>query len=104
MTVFYIFSSVESCQNKARYLLNFAGVSRAPTRKMTPEGSPRLRPSWATKGKNWNKISTAVSTVGKLKQQVSGGKGDGEGGGGEGERQRERERERGGRGREGERC
>lgn len=64
--------SVDSCQNKARYLLNFAGVSRVPVRKggAGVEGSPRLRPSWATKGKNWSKISTAVSTVGKLKQHV----------------------------------
>ena len=71
-----------ACQEKANYLLKFSAVSRVPVKKAGPgDTTPRTRPKWASKGKNWNKISTVVSTVGKFKQQVrEGGRGGREGG------------------------
>lgn len=65
-------TTVLACQEKAQYLLKFAGVSRIPLKKAgNSDDSLQSRPSWANKGKNWSKISAAVSTVGKLKQHVS---------------------------------
>ncbi len=67
--------AVLACQEKANYLLKFSGVSRVVMDKMDNAcPSPRCRPAWASKGKNWNKISTAVTAVGKLKQHVRWGK------------------------------
>ena len=59
---------VKACLKKAQYLLKFAGLSKTP--KEDKVASPLVRPVWATKGKQWQKISTAVNTVGILKQQV----------------------------------
>ena len=33
--------------------------------------SPTIRPTWVQKSKKWQKVSAAVSTVGRLKQHVS---------------------------------
>lgn len=66
-----------ACQEKANYLLKFSGVSRVSVKRAGDrDGTPRTRPKWASKGKNWSKISTAVSTVGKLKRwmQCIGGR------------------------------
>ena len=63
---------VIACTEKANYLLKFSGVSRVPLEKTEGDSSHRSsRPNWANKGKNWNKISTAVNTITKLKQHVS---------------------------------
>ena len=66
VTIFFFV--VKSCLKKAQYLLKFAGLSK--TQKEDRVSSPLVRPAWATKGKQWQKVSTAVNTVGKLKQQV----------------------------------
>ena len=62
---------MKACLKKAQYLLKFAGLSKAQQEDKI--SSPLVRPTWATKGKNWQKVSAAVNTVGKLKQQVQSG-------------------------------
>ena len=62
--------SVNSCHNKASFLLKFSGLTKVPTSKEDLL-SPTSRPGWAQKSRKWQKVSTAVSTVGVLKQSVS---------------------------------
>ena len=57
---------VKACLKKAQYLLKFAKVQLEDT-----ISSSLVRRTWATKGKHWQKVSTAVNTVEKLKQQVN---------------------------------
>ena len=61
-------SLVKACLKKAQYLLKFAGLSKV--QQDSKISSPLVRPAWATKGKQWQKVPTAVNTVGILKQQV----------------------------------
>ncbi len=61
---------VNSCHNKASFLLKFSGLTKVPTSKEDILGSTS-RPGWAQKSRKWQKVSTAVSTVGVLKQSVS---------------------------------
>lgn len=65
---------VTSCRNKALYLLKFAGLSRVMFGNDERPGSPVIRrPSWGQKSSwRWQRVSSVVSTVSKIKQQVSG--------------------------------
>jgi len=63
---------IHACHEKAIFLLKFSGLSKVARDEKQPPSSPTLRPSWVQKSKRWQKVSTAVSTVGKLKQHVSG--------------------------------
>ncbi len=59
--------TVNACYDKAMFLLKFSGLSRRKDSSLT-SGS---RPSWAIKNSKWQKVTTAVSTVGVLKKHVS---------------------------------
>lgn len=72
----YTYVSVIACREKAVFLLKFAGLSRV-TRDGGEEGldeadgSPSPHPSWPRRSsRHWQKVSNAISTVGRLKQQV----------------------------------
>lgn len=58
------------------FLLKFAGLSRVAQDEVEEgldeaDGNPTLSPSWPRRSsQHWHKVSNAISTVGKLKQQV----------------------------------
>ena len=63
-----------ACHEKAVYLLKFAGLSRVAREEEELEevdgsSTPRLTLSRHS-SQHWQKLSNAISTVGKLKQQV----------------------------------
>ena len=68
--------SVIACYEKAVFLLKFAGLSRVThdggeEGKEEVNGSPAPHSSWPGQSSSkWQKISNAISTVGRLKQQV----------------------------------
>lgn len=68
--------SVIACHEKAVFLLKFAGLSRVAQDEVEEgldeaDGNPALSPSWPRRSsQHWQKVSNAISTVGKLKQQV----------------------------------
>ena len=78
---------VNACREKAFYLLKFAGLSRVSSSSSTSlvsgggssgtladdrPGSPVIRrPSWGQKhSRRWQRVSSVVSTVSHIKQQV----------------------------------
>ena len=71
-----VFTAVVACQEKAVFLLKFAGLSRVSQDEgeVGPDdtdGSPAAHPGWLRRSsQHWQKVSNAISTVGRLKQQV----------------------------------
>lgn len=67
---------VITCHEKAVFLLKFAGLSRVAQEEGEEgldevDGNPTLSPSWPRRSsQHWQKVSNAISTVGRLKQQV----------------------------------
>ena len=65
---------VITCHEKAVYLLKFAGLSRitaASHGDVRPNSPIIRRPSWGQKSWRWQKVSSVVSTVSRIKQQVN---------------------------------
>ncbi|XP_064406559.1 zinc finger ZZ-type and EF-hand domain-containing protein 1-like isoform X2 [Halichondria panicea] len=58
---------VTACFEKAMFLLKFSGLSR----RKNPLSTSGSRPQWARKSLKWQKVTTAVSTVGVLKQHLT---------------------------------
>lgn len=66
--------AVISCREKALYLLKFAGLSHVMSSNEERPSSPVIRrPSWGQKlSWRWQRVSSVVSTVSRIKQQVHG--------------------------------
>ena len=62
---------LNSCHNKAMFLLKFAGLTRVSYDSARPSSPVTTRPSWGQKSA-WRlqKSHSVVSTVGRIKQQV----------------------------------
>ena len=60
-----------SCLDKAMYLMKFAGLSRVTwSHDDRPDSPIAKRPSWGQKSFRWQRVSSVVSTVSRIKQQV----------------------------------
>ncbi len=64
---------LNSCHNKAMFLLKFAGLTRVSYDSNRPSSPVTSRPSWGQKSWRLQKSQSVVSTVGRIKQQVSDG-------------------------------
>ena len=63
--------SIMSCLEKSMYLLKFAGLSYVTSGNDDRPNSPLVRrPSWGQKSWRWQRVSSVVSTVSRIKQQV----------------------------------
>jgi hypothetical protein len=62
---------IMSCLDKAMYLMKFAGLSRVTwSHDDRPDSPIAKRPSWGQKSFRWQRVSSVVSTVSRIKQQV----------------------------------
>lgn len=63
---------LNSCRDKAVFLLKFAGLTRVTYDSSRPSSPITSRPSWGQKSGRLQKSQSVVSTVGRIKQQVHG--------------------------------
>ena len=62
---------LNSCHDKAMYLMKFAGLTRVSYDSTRPSSPITNRPSWGQKAQRLQKAHSVVSTVGRIKQQVA---------------------------------